>query len=331
MKNITLFVGDCNTDIAKTAQQFDSNAILIDCNNYKQVLQSTHGFTGYTSLADLPKNLAVFCELLDVADSIRYCPPAKWSDGKTIDFENVTTSIQGLTEFYLHAINKIKNNVIGLTLENFKLSPYLTLADTRKTQNAQLWVAGCSTTAGVGVNNVERYGELLGNWLNLPVSFLAEPCSSISWAADQILRSDIKPNDIVVWGLTSENRLTMWDERYHRPVHVNNRSDAVSNTSLSTQSLNKLLVHKTNFFLAIQKVIEVSNFCKKIQAKLLIINIHASVSLALHLIGIEEFFLYTHPSNQPIDIGNDSEHAGPKQHQSYADFCQTALKKLNYI
>lgn len=328
MKKNTLFVGDCDESVMQTARQFDNNAVLIDSNNYNQFLESPTGMTGYTSLADLPKNLTIFCSLLDSADTIRYCPPVMWSDHKICNFEDVTLSIQGTTELYLYAINKLKKNVVGLDLTQFNIDPYLSLNDIRKTKDKQLWIIGCSTTAGVGVTEFERYGYLLSKSLDLPVSFLTQDGASISWGADQILRSDIKSDDIVVWGLTSENRLTLWDELLCRPKHVTANSD---NSGLALTSINQFLVHKTNFFVAIQKILEVVNFCNKIQAKLLIINILSKTLLNLHLINIQEFFLYTHPLGQNLDIGSDNLHPGPKQHQAYADFCNIALKKLNYI
>lgn len=333
MKKITLFVGDCDNSIAQAAQQFDSGAILIDHNNYNFFLNTSTSFTGYTSIADLPKIIEgqqpVLFKLLNQADCIIYHPPRQWSDNKTINFEDPTDSMQGLTENFLYIINKNKNNVIGLDLKAFPTESHLRLTDSRKSNDPQLWVVGCSTTAGVGVSNEERYGYLLGKSLSLPVSFLTEPGSSISWAADQILRSDINSGDIVVWGLTNESRMAFWSEIKNKEVHINAHSNLdVEYTSLSTSLINKLLTHKTTFHTAIQKVHEVVNFCHKINAKLLILNIHSSNTLNICLQNIKEFFPCL---QQLIDVGTDQRHPGPKSHQAYADFCQSALKKLQYI
>lgn len=327
MKKITLFVGDCDSTIAQIAQQFDNSAVLIDCNNYEKFLCANDGFTGYTSLAEFPNDRSTFYNVLTVADSIRYCPPTHWSDNKTIDVEYPESSIQGTTEFFLHTINKFKSNVIGLNFPNI-IDCYTELEDQRQTSGQQLWVVGCSTTAGVGVDPKNRYGNILTQSLNLPMSLLAQRSTSISWAADQILRSDIRANDIVVWGLTSENRLTLWDDLENKAVHV----ASTSNTKLfSTDIINRLLAHKINFVAAIQKILEVVNFCNKLKIKLLIINIHSSNSLNLHLHTVKEFFPYIYPHDKFIDIGNDNQHPGPLQHQAYADFCHSALKQLQYI
>ena len=113
MKKNKLFVGDCDISVAQTAKQFDSDAVLINSNNYEYFLNTCNKFTGYTSVADLPKDLSIFYNLLNTVDSIKYCPPKFWSDGKVADLKDITSSIQGITEFYLYAVNKIKNNVDG--------------------------------------------------------------------------------------------------------------------------------------------------------------------------------------------------------------------------
>lgn len=329
MKKTTLFVGDCDQTVAQTACQFDHNAVLINSDNYEKFLYAEDKFTAYTALADLPTDLSIFYKLLTIADCIKYCPPKIWSDNKTLDVDNPDSSIQGLTELFLHAVNKFKNNVSGLNLSNY-IDCYSELADQRQTSDKQLWVVGCSTTYGVGVDATERYGHLLHRRLNLPVSFLAKISSSISWAADQILRSDICSNDIVVWGLTEVNRLTLWNEFENKSVHINAASK-FDNNIFPADLVYGMLTHKTNFFIAIQKILEVVNFCNKLQIKLLIVNIHSSESLNLHLRTIKEFFPYTNQLGNFVDLGTDNQHPGPLQHQAYADFCHSALKKLQYI
>lgn len=333
MKKITLFVGDCDESLAIAAKQLDGAAVLIDSTNYKKFQTAISEYTAYTSLADLPKDPKILYEVLLTADLIYYCPPQQWSDQKNIDLENFTNCMQGLTEFYLHAVNKIKNNVIGLNFSLCKPEDYLKLLDLRKSSNSQLWVVGCSTTAGVGVEKNQTYGYLLSQKLNLPISTLATPGSSISWAADQILRSDIQENDIVVWGLTSENRLTFWDEDTKSVSHLlpNIPNNHKLNTDLPKSLLEKLLVHKTNFFTSVQRIFEVVNFCKKTKAKLLMFNIHSSHLLNISLCNTKEFFIYVHEPYTYADTGTDNQHPGPIQHKLYADFCQQQLKNLNYI
>jgi hypothetical protein len=330
MKKRTLFVGDCDSSVAKVALKADSRAIFISSTNYEIFLQSISDITGYTSLADLPKDLTIFCNLINHADCIVYAPPVRWSDNKTFDMDNPTASVQGLTEYLLYTVQKNKNNVVGLDLSPVDSSIFLEVAGCREVDTLTMWVAGCSTTNGAGVDAKERYGHLLGAACGLPVVFLSRSGTSISWAADQILRADIKENDIVVWGLTDESRLTQWSELENCVIDITAVSSKIASSKilLDSTTIDKLLAHKTNLLTAIQRIHEVINFCNKVKAKLLILNIHSSNTLNLYLHNIKEFFLFSKPC---IDLGNDQDHPGPKQHQAYADFCQHALKQLRYI
>jgi hypothetical protein len=333
MKKQTLFVGDCDNTLASMAIAHDPTAVLIDSANYQQFVDADCEFTGYTSLADLPKELSAFYQLLESVTDIVYCPPATWSDRKTVDVDNVTDSIQGLTEYCLYVVHKSNGNVCGLDLKKYNSNKFLKLPNARSSNARCLWIAGCSTTAGVGVESEQKYGTLLSDSLNLPVAFLAEPGASISWTAGQILRSDIRTNDIVVWGLTHPDRLSFWSEQEDQAIHINSQStnQLIEKINLNSRTVNQLLIHKTNLVTALQKINEVVNFCHKIQAKLLIFNIHSTDSLNIHLGNINEFFVCPLHNNGYIDIGNDNRHPGPKQHQAYAKFCQATLKKLQYI
>lgn len=330
MKNKVLFVGDCHEYLADAAKKFDPLAILINHENHEHFIKEKTKWVGYTSLGDLPKDLSIFNRLISIADQIFYCPPKKWSDNKHAkDATCFTDSIQGLTEFYLYSTHKLHSNVSGLETNKFDVDQYLELKEKRKIDSICLWVAGCSTTDGVGVLPEERYGHLLEKKLNLPAIFLTKPASSISWAADQILRSDIRAGDIVVWGLTNEHRLFLWDPYYKNMADV--KYDSKNKFGFSSRTIGELQLHETNLAIAIQQIDAVKNFCQKTNSKLLLVNIHSSIALNLHLIPIKEFFLYICETDDYIDTGNDGLHPGPKQHQDYANFCYQALTKLQYI
>jgi hypothetical protein len=183
------------------ARKADPTATLLTDDLINDISPGTY----YASLGDLD-NLLNFSKMLRQADLIVYAPPDKWSDsffGKS--------KMQLWTEDYLKAfthfrpIENLPDRLITKVPEN--KSTILKLSDVRKTDQPQLWVSGCSYTIGVGVQYNQRYGQLLADQLNLPVSFLSENGSSITWAADQILRSDLRENDILVWGLTSLPRI----------------------------------------------------------------------------------------------------------------------------
>jgi hypothetical protein len=339
---INLYIGDTNIELAEQAISVDPRAFLIDHSNYKEFLNKSpnnSAITAYTSLGDLPKlssnNNAIY-SVLSLADNIYYCPPAVWSDNKSIDFTNITNSLHGLTEFILYHFAQQKNNVYGLDLTKYSTQLYTELVDSRKTDGRQLWVAGCSMSHAIGVDKNQRYGQLLAESLGLPVSFLTNPGSSISWAVDQLVRSDIQAGDIVILGLTDETRFPYWltkNKVWHVTTNHHNHIDQLPFTNLSTSIVDRLITDNNCMYQSVVRIHQLVNFCSKIDAKLLIVGLLASEELQLLLHNQPTFINYKNfelPFSF-IDLGTDDMHPGPLQHQLYTDFCQSALKKLNYI
>ena len=309
---ITLFVGDNDYGPADQAQKTDPSAFLIEFKNYKTFLTTnyTNDITVYTSFSDLPKissTDAVFFEVLKKADDIFYCPPTKWSNHSD-DFN--WNSTQVITEYFLYHTNLIKNNVQGLDLTRYQNSNYLNLAELRRVSKKQLWVAGCSIAHGIGVLNNEKFGTLISNKLNLPVSHITKSGSSIEWAKDQILRSNIRKNDIVIWGLTQEVRA---------PKAINATVGAETNPDI--------LLDETSLYRAVTSVHQVVNFCKEISAQLVLVPILCSEQLQLLIHNLDEYYQLPYQTKF-LDIGTDGIHPGPIQHQNWADIiCKHLLKE----
>lgn len=327
---IDLYIGDTNIELADTAVSADPRAFLIDHSTYAEFLNNppTESATIYTSLGDLPKvfeNNNVVYDLLDLADNIYYCPPKVWS-----------TTMQELTEYILYDFKQQKNNVYNLDLSKYSAELYTKLVDVQKTDDRQLWISGCSISHGVGVKQAERYGQLVADSLELPVSFLTAGGSSISWAVDQIVRSDVCADDIVILGLTDEVRFPYWatdNKIWHIGVTHQNFSNRLPFTNLSSNMIDRLITDENCVYQSVIRIYQLVNFCRKINIKLLIIGILSSTRLALYLNNIPEFINYKNFKSPAawVDLGADDKRPGPLQHQLFADFCQSALKKLNYI
>ena len=331
---INLYFGDNSNNIANQALSADPQAFLIDRSNYAKFLNSppVDNVTVYTSLSDLPKisnNKFVIYQLLDLADKIFY---------GLSDFQ-IDEKSQIFIKFMFLSMQQQKNNVYNLDLSKYSSDVYTGLEDNRKSENHQLWISGCSMSHGVGVDINQRYGQLIANQINYPVSFLTKGSSSIPWAVDQIVRSDIRAGDIVILGLTDEVRFPYWrtnKEVFHiiPSIHERqNQNHKFSFTNISRVIADRLITDDNVFYQSIIRIYQLINFCDKVGAKLLILGILSSGELALHLHNVDNFIHYTNFKSpfQYIDIGTDNLHPGPLQHQLYADFCQTALKKLNYI
>ncbi len=314
---ITLFVGDNSQHTADRALAQDPSSFLIDCSNWKKTLVRAEPFTAYTSLADLPKinrKISVLWELMHRADRIHYVPPETWNDGDGFSW----TSQQTLTEYYLHLQEMQGKTVIGLDLSAPRPSRYLNLADCRSSNEPVLWISGCSISHGVGVDTDQRYGTWIGRSISRHTYYLTAPGSSLEWQADQILRSDIRENDIVVWGLTQEDRA---------PIIHNGRVVPWPDTTLQDVEYR---LHETRYYKAITSVFQVINFCHKIGCRLILLPLNCSQKLQMDLRQQDCYFQLPYQTKF-LDLGNDRIHPGPVQHQYWADFCIDIINRTGHI
>ena len=210
---------------------------------------------------------------------------------------------------------------------------FLNLKDTRKTDDAQLWVVGCSFAHGHGLGNINsRFGQVLADKLNLPVSFLTQSGTSIAWAADQILRSDIKKDDVVVWALTGASRLTFLDDNnilHHIGVGNYNEFPVVGNF------INKnFLVSNHMLYESFTHICQVTNYLNKIGAKFILAVMplngqeHDLQTIAFTETIKNSVVLFDQNDYSFIDLGMDQLHPGPLHHQWYADQIYSKFKNL---
>ena len=322
---VSMFLGDCLEYLGSIAKHYDPSAWLLDHSSLFDFENHPHNspVTVYTSLGDLPKNLCKVYEILKKANVIFYCPPDRWSDGKKIDILDPGSSMQGLTEVLLMLLPKSIDvqGFIALSLSNYDPNP---LVDQRKSQHKQMWIAGCSVSHGNGIDPDQRYGELLSREMKLQCSFLTRNGSSIEWSADQILRSDIRSGDIVIWGITGWRRITYIHDHRLLPG-VNVTSYEVNPEYQNIVSIEQLFSSQTfaNHFYAIQRVI---NYCEKIGSKLFLVELlRDNYSLTGFLqkqkncINIPYELVYKNSSlhEEFLDLGFDMIHPGPEQHKAY--------------
>lgn len=200
-----------------------------------------------------------------------------------------------------------------------------------------LWISGCSITHGVGVAHNQRWGHLVGKHLGRPGRYLTSPGSSIEWAADQILRADIRHGDTLLWGLTSPSRFMYYNNdgelQHILGIYYKNHPKFDSIISIERLADDNLA------FKAVNYVNQVRNFLQKIGCRLVIgymlpgLDEHKKIMLD-NLSGPDFFKAFDDPPTiktranflktlgpSPemfIDVGTDGAHPGPKQHQIYA-------------
>ena len=321
---ITVYLGDVGEYLANLARAADPTATLITHNNVYNLTDGTY----YTSLGDLG-NLTNFGGMFRTVDKIIYAqPPGNWSDYTHFSTFPEGSKMKFWTEDYLNIFSW------KIIIENFPKIPVpenkqvmLALADKRKSNCPQLWSVGCSISHGIGVQPTQRYGQLLADELRLPVSFLTSPGSSIIWAADQILRSDIQAGDIVIWGLTSIPRLTYFNDSL---IHVNNRLYSKIPKFNDVLDIN-VLDSKDTFYRSLIGVKQVINFCKKLKVKLIIVSLlddtivkyisdFPNIIILHNLWGRDKTDLFE-------DLGDDNQHPGVKTHAFYASQILKRIKE----
>lgn len=299
-----LFVSDNSEFIAEYAKKHNNEFQLLTEENYHSISSSG---SYYTSLADLPWD-----KLLEVclqSNEIVYFPPPTWQ----------SVSLKDNTELFLkNLVLHHKISVKGYTVATDKYN-VLGLKNIRNTQGKQLWIAGCSYAAGRGlVSDQDRYASHLSAMLKLPYCDLSDVATSISWSADQLLRSDLRSGDIVIWSLTSINRKVYYNQDQH--FFATSRTiDNLANTDKLYFS--RLLLDDNAAFEAVQSVKQVINICNKLNCNLVIFT-QNGLSLSGHQHILKEYLeselCYLNISDVCDFAPMSSKHPGPKTNANWA-------------
>jgi len=322
---ITVYLGDIFEYLAELVCSIDPDAKLITKENYKNLLPGTY----YTCIGDVG-GLDNLGEVLRSTDQLIYAPPP---NGKWSDENHGISQMKQWTEDYLKVFS-FRTSVKNFFIEepNNKTNIFK-LADSRKNAKNQLWIAGCSVSHGVGVELNQRYGQLLSVESNLPVSFLTEGGSSVIWAADQILRSDIQCDDIVVWGITSIPRTPLFNNDKLNHIHVRSyeQNPVLDRTFSFDYFTSDDITYRT-----VISVFQVINYCKKIGAKLLLVSLGDDVTLFKYVKDypnlLQLSFIWGRDlKNRWIDLGSDNLHPGHKTHEFYSTEILAKIKQLQWI
>jgi len=332
---IHLFVGDNDRQLSIEAKKFSKSAYVINFSNFENFLSlsSDDDIVVYTSSANLPEVLSisgqlpdqdccVFFEVLKKADKIYYRPPAKWSDHSD-DFSLEMHCAKTITDYFLYIINTEKNNVDGLNLSEYSNTSYLKLINYPSVPKKQFWVTGCSITNGAAIDRNLRFSKLIADKrFNGKMVDLSKGGSSLEFQADQLLRSDIQAGDVVLWGLTSEFRSVCWDRASNQPESINPYSFDYRKTNKSDD-----ICDETRLYKAVILCHQVTNFCQKIGAILVMVPILCSEKLQLLLHNNSCYYQLPYVSRF-LDYGSDDIHPGPRQHALYADQIDKILEKV---
>ena len=306
---LILFVGNTDRDSFLQAQQINSQIISIFP---KDILNITSIPVGFISIGD--HKLPDFLTVLEHATEIHYIESDCWN----LDDSKLKT------ETWLRYLSH-KKPVYNLPT-SVELS-MLELNDQRKTSTPQMWAAGCSFTSGEGVEKNQRWAQLVSDHYNIPISFLAHNGASNIWAADQILRSDIKKDDIVMWGLTGIARVSYYN---------NNSIEWIVNGTSTDKAITPRYIGSNHLFysalLSIQQVIKKS---QDIGFQLVIIMFpffqKEYEDIIFQYLSQYNFFILGYDTTDSldfIDLGTDFSHPGPEHNKHWADMF---IKHIDFL
>lgn len=324
MDSFDLFVGDTVLELGEIARTANSDAYLITPTN----LNDYHRGTVFASFPDLNSSHSDFFNILSRAKKIICIFPTVWSDNKTT-----------LEKYSLgwHTANYVQlvTDLCRIPVKNFTRVTIETPASNYKLRASnQIWLTGCSTSFGTGVDKKKKYSSLLEDKLNRSIENISTPGSSNKWQAQQLLCSNIRKDNLIIWGLTEIARTT-W---FSRGVlhHVNTASYSQKPSLINYIPLDYLdSDHST--FESLIAIDAVQNYCNTIGARLLLVGIHANLELSSQLSHKDNFlFIGSANLSNPfspsfIDYGDDKIHPGPKTHELYAEKIFSKLKQLNWI
>ena len=293
----TLYIGTQDYDF----DHLDTELLTKD--NYASVIKSQKVIDYHTSIEDLHLKVKECKKLVNNCNVIELL---EWKTLTSCDYPN-----------YVHilALSELVDPTTDLAKIYIKHADYARAL--RTTDDPVLWAAGCSFTSAVGVELNERWGHLVASELGLEEVNIARGGASIWNASDQILRSDIRKDDTVVWGLTSVGRVEIVQDGQLNSSTVSRYQQLDLEKQYYTLDYFDSSTIKVKYVRQIQQVI---NFCSKIGAKLHIVNFLEKDGITTRYLTDTNVSYIDLKSQaiETIDLGTDGEHPGPKQHQKYA-------------
>jgi hypothetical protein len=308
----------------------------------------------YTSIGDI--SISQFVDLLINAKKIIYFSESdKWTCDET---KNITESIIYL--LYINGYNSIienfpinnfqltqntlnieqfseplNQNVLVKKLCNYTSTNFLGTVAHRSSIRPQLWVAGCSYACGDF--SPQRYGDIVAAHFKMPTTHISYSGSSIDFAADQIIKSSLKKDDVLLWGITGVNRFTWFNDGSLKRVnrtYLNLFNDTLSDTE--KKFLIQMMLDDSRLHLAQRHICQIQSLCDNIGVKLILIY-HDDLSIADHAITMNQFlseFKNLLPLTEYmkanfdksmltdrlfLDLGEDNVHPGPITHLAWAN------------
>jgi len=325
-----VYIGSTDMYLSHAVAKQEPEAVLCDSIEFAQIKKrKSSSSVFYTAIGDLTLDEAH--ELLGLAVEIVYIkPPIPWQDQES------KTQTMELLNYYS---DKVIDGAQDIDRYRLYFKQLLNLEESRSNANTHLFVAGCSVARGMFVESHESFGHLVAQELGVPMVNLAHSGGSISWSADQILRSDIRAGDIVIWALSGIHRVTWLQTVHDRGVELldsvfcNPSSDVkryrarIKDNNFETVQRLMTTGEQHQLLTAIKTIMQVKNFCNKVGARLLFAplpysgaeNIATLRDVFSKVDGWVDIDFFNKDSPYWTDFGSDGKHPGPVSHQQIAN------------
>jgi hypothetical protein len=271
--------------INKTSTLLTSIDVLLDSNEY------------HTSLGDMSSS-----DIIKISDNF-----------STINF--VDEKFDQSSDIYKETVVLLNYLSWSKNVTNFTVDTPVSFADPMvnlRPIEPTLWVFGCSHSHGIGLlPDEKRFGEIVAKSLNLPLTLISKPGSSLGWSTRNLVAADIKSNDLVIWQLTTPHRTSQYD-------------GVVAKEIMLARSNNRCLLEVFDdnqvFFNHINLLNFGVRYLRNIGVKFIIISILPKLKNLFYdyLVEYSKYPEYCYTPGCQLDLGIDQVHAGPLSHKALA-------------
>jgi hypothetical protein len=275
------------------------NSILL-CNATQDLSESQY----HTSIGDLTNH-----EILKISQNF-----------DTINFLKNKFSIH--SEIYLETLLLLNNLSHRKSITGYirpDVENLLSMDVQQRPQEPTLWVFGCSHSYGSALPpQALNFSQHMSKEYKMPLKLIALPGSSIDWSLRHLFDSNFREGDIVVWQLTSPERIS-----YGFPPEEIQLNQCKEPHILETFTDQHLM------FSAISAVKQGIRFLRSQPIKFVIVSIAKKSPLFYTcLLEYTKYPEYCYIPKIFLDRANDQQHPGPLSHKAIA---QHLLDHLQYI
>jgi len=244
------------------------------------------------------------------------------SSADIIKISNNFSTINFVDEKFDRSLDIYKETVVLLNylswsknITNFAVAPPISFADpivNNRSNEPTLWVFGCSHSHGVGLlPNEKRFGEIVAESLNLPLMLISKPGSSLNWSTRNLVAANIKPNDVVIWQLTTPHRVSQYNGTNTIEIMLAQSTD---------RCLVEIFDDSQVFFDHINLLNLGVRYLRSVGVKFIIISILPRLKNLFYDYFTEysKYPEYCYTPGCQVDLGTDQVHDGPMSHRALA-------------